>query len=860
MSAFYRLLLRLYPASFRTEYGAELVRTYEDTVRNRGRIGATIGAVTDVVPNALAAHWTILVQDLRYTARSLNGSRGFAVATVLVTALGVGANTATFSVADFVLRRPLPFPDADALVRLCEGPRTGGGWGCMNQMSPAVYRDVLTRSRSFHALGGLNGSSMNLVGSGEPLRVPAAVVTPNVLPLLGVPPLAGRVFDSTRVESDAQAVVIGHGLWQSQFGGDERILGTTLTLDDKPFVVIGVMPSHFRFPSEDVQLWVPRILREADFEDRGNNYLEAVGRLAPGVSFEQARSELASIALTIAREYPADHPTIGFSFSRQRDWMSPRYRLILLVLCGASLCLLLLTCANLANLFLARAAGKERELAVRTALGAGRERLVRQMLTESVSLAAIGGVAGAVVAWLTVPLLAQLVPPSLPISSQPGVDVRVFAFAAGFAALTGLGFGLIPALRVGGQKTFVGLREGTRGSGRRQRLRTTLVAIEVCVSVVLLIGSGLLIRAIWRVQAVPPGFSAAGLLKLTTQLPTPKYDDPARRADFYARVLAGVRALPGVESAAYTSGVPMVMTGGITLILLPGEVDRRDGTQTASFRLVTSQFFSTLGIPLRQGRAINDDDTRDRQLVAVVSESFARRHWPDADPIGKTFATRSQVRTVVGVVGDIKVRGLERNSEPQLYIPPDQAPDGTGGIYLPKDLLVRSAQGDASLVPAIRDIVRAVDAQQPISGVRMLSDVLEDQTVTRRAQIRILGALALLALLLAGVGIHGLLAFTVAQRDREIGVRLALGANPTLVARMVVSEAIRMALFGVLPGVLIAYGAARAMGALLFGIRPNDPLTIGIAAGACFVMAATACARPALRAARINPLSALRSD
>jgi predicted permease len=860
MTAFYRALLRLYPSSFRVEYAAELTRTYEDAVRNRGRVGATLAAIADVVPNAFAAHWAILVQDLRYTARALMRSRGFALATVLVTALGVGANAATFSVADFVLVRPLPFPDPDRLVRLCEGPRTGGGWGCMNQMSPAVYRDVLTKARSFEDLGAFVGTSVNLIGTGEPARIPAASVTPNTLGILGVAPMAGRVFDPARAESDAQAVVIGYGLWQSQLGADERVLGRTLTLDGNQYVVIGVMPAHFRFPAEEVQLWMPMILREDDFENRNNNYLDGVGRLKPGVSFEQARAELASIALDIERAHPDDNAKLGFSFFKQRDQMSPRYRLALLVLCGASLCMLLLTCANLANLSLARAAGRERELAVRAALGAGRERLVRQMMTESIVLAAIGGLAGALAAYVTVPLLTQLVPPTLPIATRPSVDLRAFAIAAGFSALTGLGFGLIPALRVGGQRSFAALRDGARGSGQRQRLRTTLVAVEVAVSVALLISSGLLIRAVWRVQAVSPGFSAEGVLTLRTQLPRPKYDEPTRRADFYTRVLSGVRALPGVQAASYTSGLPMVLTGGITLILLPGEVDRRDGTQSASFRLVTSQFFTTLQIPLRRGRTIDDDDRRGRPLVAVVSESFARRHWPNADAIGRTFETRGQMRTVVGVVGDMMVRGLERTSEPQLYIPFDQAPDNTGELYQPKELLVRSSRPAAALLPAIREIVRRVDAEQPISNVRMLSDVVADQTSTRRAQVRILGALAVLALLLAGVGIHGLLAFTVAQRDREIGVRLALGANPGLVARMVVSEGVRMALIGVVPGILIAYAGARAMGALLFGVRPDDPLTIGVAAVACFVTAAAACVRPALRASRIDPISALRAE
>lgn len=860
MSAAYRALLRLYPRSFREEYAPELTRTYQEAVRDRGAFFAIIGAVTDVVPNAIAAHWTILVQDLRFTARSLNKSRGFALATILVTALGVGANVATFSVTDFVLLRPLPFPNPEEIVRLCEGPRTGAGWGCMDDMSPAVYRDVLTRARSFKALGVFSYASVNLVGTGDPLRVAAVAATPNVLPLLGVPPIAGRVFDSTRAESDAQTVVLGYGLWQSAFGGNDGIIGTTLTLDDRPYTVIGVMPPQFRFPSEETQLYMPLIFSESDFENRGNNYVFGVGRLKPGVTFEQANAELASIGIALGQEYPDDDPEQGFSFYKQSDSMSPRYRLALLTLCGASLCMLLLTCANLASLSLARAAGRERELAVRAALGAGRERLVRQMLTESVVLAAIGGIAGALLAANVLPLLSALVPNTLAIGTRPSVDMRVFAFAAIFAALTGIGFGLIPALKVGGQKAFLALREGTRGSASRQRVRTVLVAIEVAVSVVLLIGSGLLIRAIWRVQAIAPGFATENVLTVRTQVPLPRYEDRARRTAFHDQVLSGVRALPGVEAAAYTSGLPMVMTGGITLILLPGEVDRRDDTQSASIRLVSSQFFSTMQIPLLQGRLITDEDRRDRQLVAVVSASFARRHWPEADPLGKTFTTRGQTRSVVGVVGDIKVRGLERESEPQLYIPFDQAPDPIGENYQPKDLLVRSAQSPMSLVAAIRRVVRQVDAQQPISNVRLLSDVVADQTATRRTQLNILGALATLALLLAGVGIHGLLAFTVAQRDREIGVRLALGANPRAVATMVVSDGIRMAVIGVIPGVIVAYAAARGMSSMLFGIRPDDPATIAVGAGACFLVAVLACVRPAFRAARIDPISALRAD
>lgn len=860
---FYRALMRLYPAGFRGDYAEELERTYAVSVRDRGRVGAAMAAIGDVVPNAIAAHWEILAQDLRYTARSLRLSRGFALTTVLVTALGVGANTATFSTADFALLRPLAFPEPDQLVRICEGVNGRMGWGCMNEMSPALYRDVATSTHSFASVGAFLRVGINLAGGGEPVRVPATLVTPEVLSLLGVHPMVGRAFDAGRTRTDdTRSVVIGFGLWQSQFGGDAHIVGKTVSLDGTSFTVIGVMPPGFHFPTSEVQLWMPLTFRDDAFADRGDTYLQGIARLAPGVTFEQARSELAAFAGRLERDYPNDYRGFGFSFFRLRDEMSPRFQVILWSLCGASLCLLLLTCANLANLSLARASHRERELAVRAALGAGRERLVRQMLTESLVLAVAGGIAGALAAMLIAPLLGQLVPSSLPLGSRTPLDFRFFGLAAAFAALTGLGFGLLPARRVAGKTSFAALREG-RGSAQRQRLRTVLVATEVAVSVILLVASGLLIRAIARVNEVPPGFSTDHVLTLRTALPSPRYDSAAPRQEFYERVLPRVRALPGVESAAYTSGLPMVLTGGITGINLPGEnrnANRRDGTHTASYRFVSSEFFSTLRIPIRLGRDLSEADTRSRPLVAVVSESFAKRFWPNADPLGKVFETRGDTLTVVGVVGDVRVRGLERVAEPQLYLAIYQPPAGLGGLYVPKDLVVRSTRDALSLVPAIRRIVRDADAQQPLSDIRMLADVVADQTVVRRTQIRVLGALAALALLLAGIGIHGLLAFTVAHRDREIGVRLALGAQPSLVGRMLAGEAVRMALFGIVPGVLIAYSAARAMSSMLFGVPPSDPVTFAAAAIVCFVTAAVGCARPAWRAAHIDPITALRAE
>jgi predicted permease len=823
------------------------------------RLPLWFAVVQELIMNAPAAHWDILKQDLRYTARTLNRARGFALTAMLVTALGVGANTAAFSVADFVLLRSLPFPDPDSLVRLCEGPRTGGGWGCMNQLSPANYRDLKAMSSSFDDMGVFADDAVNLVGGGEPRRLAITPVTPEVLPLLGVKPALGRVFEPG--DEDASAVVISHGLWQSQFAGDSAVLGRTINLNGAPYTIIGVMPPTFYFPSRDKQLWTALTFRAEDFANRTSSYIEAVGRLKPGVTFEQARTELELLAARLARDYPQTNAETGVSFYRMRDAMSPRFRLMLTALGGATLCLLLLTCANLANLLLARAAARERELAVRAALGAGRERLVRQLITESVILSLLGGAAGVVVAASSLPLLSSLVPPTLPIASQPGLDVRVLGLAALLTALTGLGFGLFPALRAVRRTGFAVLREGIRaGGGRKQRLRTVLVSVEITMSVILLITSGLLIRAVWRVQAIDPGFASHNVLTLRTALPRPKYDSPVRRNQFYQRVLTEVRALPGVGSAAFISGLPMVTTGLITGVEIPGQDVRSARGGGVSHRWVTPQYFGTMGIPVRRGRDVEDGDTGDRAWVAVVSASFVERYWPGQDSIGKTFRHRGQTRTVVGVVGDVRVRGLERNSEPQMYLPAPQVPEEFPATFDPKDLVIRhSGQGDA-LVSAIRQIVRAADPEQPISDVRTMEKVLAGDTANRHAQLQVLCVLAAVAVLLAGVGIYGLLAYTVSQRSQEIGVRLALGADPARVGRMIFADGMRLALFGIVPGVLGAYAAARGMSALLFGVAPSDPATFAIGVGVALLMTLAGSLVPAVRAVRMTPMSVLRAE
>ena len=543
--------------------------------------------------------------------------------------------------------------------------------------------------------------------------------------------------------------------------------------------------------------------------------------------------------------------------------MSQQSRLLLLALSGAAICVLLIACANLANLLLARGLARQRELAVRAAMGAGRERLVRQLVTESLVLALAGGALGVLVAAAAVPLLARLVPASLPIAQSPSIDLRVLIFAGVISGLTGIAFGVLPAVRACRQSDFTALREGARaGGGRKERLRSTLVVAEVAASVVLLVSAGLLVRALWRIEATDPGFRTEGVLTLRTALPMPKYYETVRRAGFYTHVLSAVRALPGVSSAAYISFLPMVMRGGIWPITVDGkavEVQRSGGHQ-ASLRFVTPGFFATMGIPFHRGRDVAESDTLDAPFAAVVSESFVRRYWPDQDPLGRHFMMAFHDRMIVGVVGDIRVRGLERNSEPQAYLPYRQVQDGWVIGYAPKDLVIHSASGPGTLLPAVRRIIRSADAEQPVSDVRTMADIVEEQTASRAAQVRVLGAFAAIAFLLAGVGIHGLLSFAVSRRTQEIGVRIALGARPGGIVGMIVRQGALLAGAGVLPGIALAYAAGRAMEGLLAGVKPGDAVTFASAIGLCLLMTVLGSLLPALRAVRIDPITAIRSE
>jgi predicted permease len=857
----HRALLHLYPASFRAEYGDEIDAVFRMRLRDApgplSRAAVWAAVVPEVFMNALAVHWDILKQDLRYTSRTLGRAPGFALTAILIVALGVGANTAAFSVADFVLVRPLPFADPDRLVTIWQ---RSPGYSRM-ELSPPNIRDWKAAARSFEGIGIHKQLGANLIGSGEPLRTVGAQVSVDLFPTLGVQAALGRIFaDGEDGERAPRTVILSDRLWRGAFGGDPAILGRQLVLDGNSYSVIGVMPAGFAFPRREMDLWTPLVFRARDFEDRTNNEIYAVARLKPGVTLDAARAEMDLIAAQTRQQFPKENQNTGATVVALRDDTSAQSRMMILALGGAAFCVLLIACANLANLLLARALGRRQEMAVRSAMGAGRERLIRQLATESVVLAALGGAVGVFLAAAIVPLLWSLVPSALPTDRTPGIDLRVLMFAAGLTLVTALAFGLMPMIRSGRSADASGLREGPRAiGGRKEKLRAALVMAEVAASIVLLITTGLLVRALWAVQARDPGFRADGVLTLRTDLPIERYAITARRAEFYDQVLRDVRAIPGVTGAAFTSGLPMVWGGGIWPVGINGVELERRATNTASMRFVTPGYFATLAVPIRAGRDVSDTDTMTSELVAVVSQSLIERYWPDGDPIGRRFNFATKDRTIVGVVADVRVRGLERESEPQVYLPYRQVDDGWFWGYAPRYLAVSATVPLSPVAPSIRSIIKRIDPQQPISDVRSMRDIVDKQTAPRSVQARVLAGFALVALLLAGIGIHGVLAFAVSQRTPEIGVRMALGAERRDVLAMVTGQGLRMVGAGLVPGLILAYIAGRSLETLLVGVPPADPATFALAAGVTALMAIAGTLLPTLRAIRIDPLRALRA-
>ena len=855
----YGLLLRILPASFRQEYGAEMRAVFEAQRRKEGGVAPWGRAIADVVANSVRLHADLLRQDLRWTFRALRQAPGFALTAVTVTALGMGANIAAFTLVDHVLLRPLPFvhPEKLAMVYLTE---QSNGY-THTELSPPNYLDLRAITSSFESFSAYSGLSVLLTGEGEPQRLEGANVGGDLFRILGARPSLGRGFTAEDERSGAAPIVLlSDRLWKARFGADPGVVGRKLLLDEQPFTVVGVMPEGFAFPSRQAQLWIPLRFPPFALTERTNYYLYGVARLREGVTLEQARADLTVAAAKLERAFPKDNAGIGATAYDLGDIVSPQSRMLVLAVLGASFCVLLVACSNLANLLLVRAMTRRREIAVRMAIGAGRERLVRQLFTENAVLAALGGLCGLLLASAAIPCLARLIPNALPVSGVPSIDLRVYVFAFILIVVSCLGFGVLPAMRPSEAADFDGLR-GRTGGGRTDGLRRILVLAEVTGTVVLLIAVGLLVKALWRVEAVNPGFRSEGILTLRTVLLMPKYSTTAKRTQFYEDVLSQTRKLPGVQSAAYISFLPMGdMRAGIFPVRTPGMPEEEASRAKAILRFVTPDYFKTLHIPLRKGRDVAELDTRDSQPVAVVSQSLAERYWPGRDPIGRQFNFAFGDRTVVGVVGDVAVRGLERSSEPQVYLPALQMRDGALAWYAPKDLLIRTGGNPMGLMPSLRRILRDADPDQAISDVRLLGDVVAADTASRRAQVGALGIFAGVAILLAAVGIYGLLSFSVSSRTQEVGVRLALGAGRGRMLGMFLREGLILGAVGAGIAIPLAYMAARSLTSLLFGVQPGDAAIYASAAALAIVMTLAGSVWPAVRAAGVDPAITIRCE
>jgi putative ABC transport system permease protein len=800
------------------------------------------------------------LRDVRYSLRTLRARPGFTITAILTLALGIGGSTAIFSLASAVLLGKLPFRDAERLVMVWDDASAIGF--PRNNLSPASYEALRTQTQSFEEMAAATPTGFVLTGAGEPEKVEGRRVTASFFPLLGVPPRIGRVFTPEEDQPGAtRVVVLSHGLWQRRFGRDPGVLGRDLLLNGEKYTVVGVMPRDFQFMEGYVGLWVPTEFTPEELANRGAHYLDMIARTRAGVSLDQAQEDVQIVARRFERDFKEQSFRAFVLPLREQLLGDARRPLIVLVLAIASV--LLIACANIAGLLLARSAARGREVAVRTALGASRGRIVRQLLTESVLLSLLGAVPGVLVASWALSSLEQLIPPGVALSVHPALDARALAGALVLSLVTGLLFGLAPALHAARADLNDGLRQGGRGStgtGQR-RLRNALVVAELAATIVLLVGAGLFGQTLYRMRYADLGLRADQLLTLRTALPSQKYEEPARRAAFYEEVLERVQHLPGVLAAGYGTSVPLEWKGGTNGFLPEGPVDPRR-SYDANHRQVSVDYLRTMGIPLRRGRSLERTDTASAQPVAVVNEAMARQYWPGLDALGKRFkvgkaSTRPWI-TIVGIVGDVRQMGLDVPVKPEMYLPYPQVPDQPW--FAPRDLVVRTASKPMSLVPAIKEAVRAADPEQPVSNIRTFEEILDEEVVQRRLGAALVAAFAVQALLLASLGVYGLLSHFVAQHTAEIGVRLALGATGRDILRLVLGKGMALTLAGVGVGVLGALALTRLVRSLLYGVAPADPATFVAAPALLIALALLACCLPARRALRVDPTAAMRCE
>ncbi len=799
-----------------------------------------------------------LLQDLRYGFRMLLKHKGFTAVAIVALGLGIGANTAIFSLVNGVLLRPLPFPDAERIVYF-EGQNQPQGITDSNISMPD-YQDWAKQTDLFAQTALFATGNANLAAdSAEPERVPRASVTSGFFSVLGVQPVVGRAFLPEEDRPNAEPVaILSHGVWKRRFGSDREIIGKKISISARPVTVVGVMAAGFEFP-EQTQLW-SNLPLNPDEEPRDNRSLSAIARLKEGVDLKQAQSQISTINAQLGQSFQDTNKGWDAHLAVLHERLVREAKPALLALLGAVAFVLLIACANVANLLLARSAARQKEMAIRTAMGASRGRVIRQMLTESVLLSTLGGIAGLLLSvWLT-DLLLSLVPEGAPRLDEVHIDYRVLAFALAVSALTGVLFGLAPALQVSKLDVSGSLKEGGRtGEGhRRTSARSLLLIGEVALSLVLLIGAGLLIKSFLRLQDVQPGFNPQHVLVTSVSLPGAKYKEPGQRAEFFHQLTERLKVIPGVQAAGGAINLPLGASNyGIGRAFIPdGRPLTVDESTNGSYATITGDYFRALQIPLLAGRVFEERDTESAPKVVVINEAAAKRHFGSIQgALGKRLTIwrdEKFPREIVGVVGDTKVTTLDAESGAQMYVP--HAQDASWGFMA---LVIRTAGDPSAFAPVLRREVQMMDKDQPVYNVRTMEDVVMNSIGTRRLSMQLFSIFAAAALLLAAVGIYGVMAYSVTQRTQEIGIRMALGAQGGDVLRMVVRQGMTLALIGIGVGLAGALGLTRVLANLLFGVNATDPITFTAIALLLASVALLACYLPARRAAKLDPMKAL---
>jgi putative ABC transport system permease protein len=804
-----------------------------------------------------------LLKDLQYGVRMLYKNRGFTAVALLALALGIGANTAIFSVVNSVLLRPLPYRDPQRLIMVWENHQQRGGaeheW-----TAPADFRDFRDQAQSFEHVAALVGWGPTLTGQDQPEDLQGAAVSHDTFAMLGVEPALGRSFRPDEDQAGAERVaVLSHNLWQRRFGSDPAIVGKNLTLGGESYTVIGVMPRGFSFPIlKDTEIWRPITPALAAIPGcgRGCVILRVIAKLNPGVTLEAARAEMTALTSRLAEQYPESNKAVGAALVPLHEQLVGDVRPAMLVLLGAVGLVLLIACANVANLLLARAAAREKEVAIRAALGASRARLIRQHLTESLVLAMTGGAVGLLLAFWIVDLLVSFAPKGTPRLDEIAIDPIVLAFTCGVALLTGLVFGLAPALLSSRTNFNSALKEGgrdTSASSRGARVRSALVVSEVALALMLLVGAALLIKSFVNLQRVAPGFNPKDVVRVDVALPRTRYPERNQSATFYKQLLDRIAALPGVQSAGAVSNLPLSGGGTDSDFGIEGRAPAEPGQNpVAWYSSVTPGYFRAMGIRLLRGRVFSEADNADAPKTVLISETMARRYFPDEDPLGKrlVFGGGSDPREIVGVISDVKFFGLNLDARPSMYFPHAQNP--AGGM----SLVVRT-QGDLlTLAAAIRGQVSALDRDLAVSNVMTMEQLVGVSLAEPRFTLLLLGAFAAVAMLLSAIGVYGVVSYSVTQRSHEIGVRMALGAQMSDVLKLVVGQGMTLVLGGVGLGLIAAFALSRVMESLLFGVSATDFTTFAATSVVLAGVALAACFIPARRAIRVDPMVALRYE